>query len=433
LTPLLDLLSTVTLSVLSFILAILILVTVHELGHYLVGRWRGIGADVFSVGFGPELVAFTDRRGTRWRLAALPFGGYVRFRGDASAASAPSGVGGEGTFEAASLRSRTLTVMAGPAANFLFAILIIAVSAIWSGVPSGEPRVGAVRPHPVESGLREGDLVRSVAGLPVMDLSELAEMSAQLPAGDTLLWGVERDEERLTVSGPRPLSPLVEHVNPLSPAQRVGLLPGDVILKLNGSLVSDFSELRESVLTSKGAEVTLLIWRDGGTFEVRTRPERSDQPLPEGGFESRYLLGVGAGLPFEPALRRPGPLEALQIGADRTWAVIYLSGSALTNIVTGAISHCNIRGVVSMGEASGATASQGAGSFVLFLGLLSVVIGFMNLLPIPTLDGGHLALYAWEGMLGRAPNRRVISVLMQAGMVVLIGMMLLGLINDLTC
>jgi regulator of sigma E protease len=113
--------------------------------------------------------------------------------------------------------------------------------------------------------------------------------------------------------------------------------------------------------------------------------------------------------------------------------VIHLSGSALANIVTGAISHCNIRGVVSMGEASGATASQGAGSFVLFLGLLSVVIGFMNLLPIPTLDGGHLALYAWEGVRGRAPDPRVVSRLMQAGMVVLIGMMLFGLFNDLTC
>jgi regulator of sigma E protease len=433
LTPLLDLLSTVTLSVLSFILAILILVTVHELGHYLVGRWRGIGADVFSVGFGPELFAVTDRRGTRWRLAALPFGGYVRFRGDASPASAPSGVGGEGTFEAASLLSRTLTVLAGPAANFLFAILIIAGFAIWSGVPSGEPRVGAVRSHPVESGLQEGDLIRSVAGQPVTDLSALAEMSAQLPDGDVLPWAVERDGEQIIVSAPRPLSPLVEQVNPLSPAQRAGLLPGDVILELNGALVSDFSELRGTVLTSQGAEVTLLIWRNGKTFEVQTRPERSDQPLPEGGFESRYLLGVGAGLPFEPALRRPGPLDALQIGADRTWAVIHLSGSALANIVTGAISHCNIRGVVSMGEASGATASQGAGSFVLFLGLLSVVIGFMNLLPIPTLDGGHLALYAWEGVRGRAPDPRVVSRLMQAGMVVLIGMMLFGLFNDLTC
>ncbi|MCA9775039.1 MAG: site-2 protease family protein, partial [Myxococcales bacterium] len=113
-----ELLPTLLLSVSSFILAILIIVTVHELGHYLVGRWRGIGADVFSVGFGPELLAVTDRRGTRWRLAALPFGGYVRFRGDASAASAPSGAGGAGTFEAASLRSRTLTVLAGPVANF---------------------------------------------------------------------------------------------------------------------------------------------------------------------------------------------------------------------------------------------------------------------------------------------------------------------------
>jgi regulator of sigma E protease len=433
LTPLLDLLPTVTLSVLFFILAILILVTVHELGHYLVGRWRGIGADVFSVGFGPELCAFTDRRGTRWRLAALPLGGYVRFRGDASPASAPGGFGGEGSFEAASLRSRTLTVMAGPAANFLFAILIIAGSAIWTGIPTGEPRVGSVRPHPVESGLREGDLILSVAGAPVTDILGLVEMSAALPAGESLPWEVERDGERVLLAAPRPMSPLIEQVNPLSPAQRAGLLPGDVILELNGVPMSDFSQVREIILSSGGSGLELVVWRNGQTILIRTRAERSDQPLPEGGFESRYLLGVGAGLPFEPALSRPGPVEALQIGAERTWAVIHLSGSALANIVTGAISHCNIRGVVSMGEASGATASQGADSFILFMGLLSVVIGFMNLLPIPTLDGGHLALYAWEAVRGQAPSPRVTSALMQAGMLLLIAMMLLGLINDLTC
>ena len=431
--PLFELLPTLALSLSSFILAILIIVTVHELGHYLVGRWRGIGADVFSVGFGPELVGVTDRRGTRWRLAALPFGGYVKFRGDASAASAPSGAGGAGTFEAASLRSRTLTVLAGPMANFLFAILVLGAAAFWTGVPTEEPRVGPLRPHPVETGLREGDLIRSVGEVPVTRLSDLAETSVGLPPGDTLPWGVDRDGERLIVPGPRPLSPLIERVSPLSPAHRAGLRPGDVVLEMNGAPIADFSELRRAVLASDGASARLLLWRDGGRIETVLTPALTDMPLPDGGFEARWQIGVGAGLPFEPSVRRPGPVEAVGIGAERTWGVITLNGSALWNLLTGGISTCNVRGVLSIGETSGATAAEGARSFVTFLALLSVVVGFMNLLPIPTLDGGHLVFYAWEAVRGRAPSPRVTSAIMTVGMGLLIGLMLFGLFNDLTC
>lgn len=417
----------------SFILAVLIIVTIHELGHYLVGRWRGIGADVFSVGFGPELIAFTDRRGTRWRLAALPLGGYVRFRGDASAASAPSGARGEGSFEGASLLSRTLTVLAGPVANFLLSILLISGAALWSGVPDEEARVGSPRAHPVPSGLVAGDLVRSVAGVPVADLSGLLEVSSDLPTGSPIDWVVIRDGSELTVTAPRPMSGLLDRVGPLTPAHRAGLRSGDVIIAVEGDPVEDFSALRARVLSGEGEELRLLVWRDGTERELRVSPERSDHPAAGGGFETRWTLGVSAGLPFEPGMRRPGPLEALSIGTERTWAVLSLTGSALANMVTGAISHCNMRGVLSMGEVSGASASEGAMSFVTFLAILSIAIGFMNLLPVPTLDGGHLVLYAWEAVRGRAPSPKVTSAMMTAGMVILIALMGLGLINDLTC
>jgi len=428
-----DLISTLTLSVSSFILAILVIVTIHELGHYLVGRWRGIGVEVFSIGFGPELASFTDRRGTRWRLALLPFGGYVKFNGDASPASAPSGVADQASFEAATLTSRALTVAAGPVVNFLFAILLIAGAAWWSGVADEEPRIGALRPFPAQTGLEQGDVVRSVAGREVGSYLELIELSAQLPPGVPLPWTVERGGELIIVPGPRPLPPLIERVNPASPAHRAGLRPGDVIVGLNRSPVSDFSELRDAVIRSGGESFRLRIWRDGSPLNVVISPALTDNPLPGGGFEARWTLGVGAGPVFEPELRTPGPVEALRIGVERTWSIITLNASALSHLVTGAISHCNVRGVLTMGEVSGATAAQGAGSFMMFLALLSVVVGFMNLIPIPTLDGGHLALYAWEAVRGSAPSPRVVSALMAAGMVLLIALMGFGLINDLTC
>lgn len=428
-----ELLPTLLFSAGSFVVAILVIVTVHELGHYLVGRWRGIEADVFSVGFGPELASVTDRRGTRWRLAAVPLGGYVRFRGDASAASAPSGEAAPGSFEAASLLSRTLTVAAGPAVNFLFAILVIAGVVSSSGVIEEEPRIGALRPFPVETGLQEGDLVRSVAGREVTGFSDLIELSADLPPGASLPWTVERGGETVVVPGPRPLPPLLDRVTPLSAAHRAGLQPGDVVLALDGAPIAEFAELRTAILSSDGAALDLTIWRSGDLLQIRVAPEMTDQPLPGGGFVTRWTLGVGAGPAFAPALRTPGPIEALRIGVERTWSLVAINASALSHLVTGAISSCNLRGVISMGEASGATAAQGATSFVIFLALLSVVVGFMNLLPVPTLDGGHLALYVWEALRGEAPSARVASAMMRAGMALLIGLMAFGLLNDLTC
>lgn len=429
----LEILPTILLSIGAFVLAALVIITIHEFGHYLVGRWNGIEADVFSIGFGREIAAFTDRRGTRWRLAMIPAGGYVKFRGDLNPASAPGDAAVPRSFSGAPLRARALTVAAGPAVNFLFAILLIAGGAIWTGVATDELRIGASRPLPVASAFETGDRVMGIGGLPVATFQDLRTAAETLTPVPQLRWEVLRDGETLEIDGPFPGIPVLDHVNPLSAAYRAGMRPGDVILALDGVPMPDFASVRETVGLSKGEAISVRLWRDGAEMTVTLIPKRTDSLSLDGSLETRWMIGVGAGLPFEPGLRRPGPLEAVSLGVERTWDVIALNATALANIATGKMSTCNIRGVLAMGEASGASARQGADSFVLFMALLSIVIGFMNMIPIPTLDGGHLLLHAWEALSGRPPSPKVAQTMMGIGMAALIGLMAMGLVNDLIC
>jgi regulator of sigma E protease len=428
-----DLLFTALLSFGAFLVAIAVIVTIHEFGHYIVGRWTGIEAEVFSIGFGREVLGFTDRRGTRWRLALIPAGGYVRFRGDLSPVSGPGGARTPGSFEGAPLRARSLTVAAGPAANFLFAILIIAGSALWTGLPSDVPTVGKARALPVASDLEPGDLILGVGGVPVSGLQDLRRAAEEIPPAAQVSWEVLREGERRMIEGPFPGIPVLGTVAPLSAAHRAGLREGDVILGIDGVKMVDFASVREAIGASGGRPVEVGLWRDGAEATLTLTPKRTDAVAEGGGFEARFMIGVGAGLPFEPALRRPGPAEAMRLGVEQTWQVISLNASAIGHLATGSIGVCNIRGVLAMGEISGARAVQGADDFVLFLALLSIVIGFMNLIPIPTLDGGHLLLHAWEALRGKPPSPKVAQTMMGIGMMALVGLMTLGLVNDLLC
>ena len=430
----------VTWTLLAFVVALSIIVAVHEYGHYIVGRWTGIDAEVFSLGFGPVLFARTDRRGTRWQVAALPFGGYVKFVGDANAASVGTSEAAmihltpeqrRRTIHEAPLWARAATVAAGPVFNFILSFAIFAAVLAFQGRPADPLTVEGVHPLPQGAqGLEPGDRVLAIAGV---EGATLGDFGAGLPDEPVLDWTVERDGGALTVPGPHPYPALIGSVQPRSPAMAADLRVGDVVTAADGEPVAVFAELREAVEAADGRAVTLQVWRGGETFEVALAPRRMDLPLREGGFEERLLIGVGGQPAIEPASEAVGPLEALRFGAEQTAFIVSSSLSGLWSILTGAISSCNISGPVGIAQASGAMASQGAQSFVWFIAVLSTAVGLLNLFPIPVLDGGHLVFHAWEAVTGRAPSDRALRVLMGAGLALILSLMVFALTNDLFC
>jgi len=429
-------------TLLAFIVALSVIVAVHEYGHYLIGRLSGIHAEVFSLGFGPVLAAREDRWGTRWQIAALPFGGYVRFLGDADAASGrDSGALEEldaetrrHTMHGAPLWARAATVAAGPGFNFVLSVLLFAVVIAARGVPLAPPEIASVAVTPGSASvLAAGDRVLAIDGAETPDLAAVYNATEELPLEPRMPWQIRRDGNETTVEGPYPFPPLVGAVQPDSAAMEAGLKKGDLVLSVDGQPVFAFGQLRDIVGESGGKALRLEVLRDGERMEFTLVPRRRDLPTADGGFETRWLIGLTGRLVFEPATRIPGPLEALASGASQTWQIIRFSLSGLAHMVTGAISSCNISGPIGIAEVSGAAASQGIGSFIWFIAVLSTAVGLLNLFPIPILDGGHLVFHAYESVVGRPPPERALRALMAVGAALLIGLMAFALGNDLIC
>ncbi|SHI30002.1 RIP metalloprotease RseP [Wenxinia saemankumensis] len=422
-----------TFTVLAFIVAISIIVAVHEYGHYIVGRWSGIHAEVFSLGFGPVLFSRVDRRGTRWQVAALPLGGYVKFLGDANAASVGSTEVGEAdrrrTMLGAPLWARAATVAAGPAFNFVFSFLLFAAVLFSQGRPADPLSVGELTPLPdsFEQTLLPGDEVLAVAGQAL----EGGQFPADLPVEPAPVWTIVRDGETIEIAAPYPFPSLLGSINPGSAAYDGGLRPGDVVTAVGGDPVYAFDQLVDAVRESGGAPMDLTVWRDGESFDVTLTPRRTDLPLPGGGFETRWLLGAGADLMFTPVMERSGPVEAFVQSGQQIGFIVSSSLSGMWHILTGAISTCNLSGPVGIAETSGQMASQGTVSFLWFLGVISVAVGLLNLFPVPVLDGGHLMFHAWEAVTGRMPSDGALRVMMAAGLAIVLALMCFALLNDL--
>lgn len=436
----------IVLTVLAFVGALSVIVAIHEYGHYIVGRWCGIKAEVFSLGFGPILFSRVDKHGTRWQVAALPFGGYVKFLGDSNAASGTSdGTVTEmspemqrKTMMGAPLWARTATVAAGPIFNFILSILVFGTIILSQGKVAEPLAVGQVTPLPAEGlTLDAGDELLRIEGvdIPSMDAADdsFSDFVDALPQTDVLSYVVRRDGQLTTVAGPHPMPPLVVQLAPRSAAFETGLKQGDVIVAIEGNSVATFNELRDVVETSNGKTLALRVWRDGEVMDFELTPKRVDEPQPEGGFKTNWRIGIAGGLAFELATERESPGAAFADGVGQTWSVIEGSLSGLYHMVTGAISSCNMSGPIGIAEVSGAMASQGIDSFIWFIAVLSTAVGLLNLFPIPVLDGGHLVFYAYEAATGRKPSDTVLRVLMTVGLTLVLGLMVFALFNDIFC
>ncbi len=433
----------VALTIAAFLLALIPIVGVHELGHYLVGRWSGIKADVFSIGAGPVLWSRQDKRGTRWQIAALPVGGYVRFHGDANAASGSADTAVLGGMSEAELRTtlhgaplwaRAATVAAGPLINFLFSAVIFTGMALWTGVASEPLTVDRMKPVAgFENTLQPGDVILAIDGRKTPSLAEFGAFVDELPTASPLDWTVLRGGVETTLRAPHPYPPIVDGVNPQSAASDAGLQVGDLIEAVDGRPVATFEQLREIVGAADGAEMVLTVNRGGERLEVTLAPRRVDLPLPDGGYETRWLIGITGGLAFEPATDTPGLGSAIATGTGQVAYIVRASLSGIWHMITGAISSCNLRGVITIADTSGEAAAQGAANFLWFVGVLSTAIGLLNLFPIPVLDGGHLMFHAYEAISGRPPSDKALNILTMIGLVIVLGVMLLGLFNDLMC
>ncbi|TKW67041.1 MAG: RIP metalloprotease RseP [Paracoccus denitrificans] len=424
----------------AFLVALSIIVAVHEYGHYIVGRWSGIHAEVFSLGFGPKLISRRDRRGTMWQVAAIPLGGYVRFLGDSNAASAGTGqaVSAEEsrhTLDGAPLWARVATVGAGPVFNFILSALIFAAFILLRGVAVETPTVGTVTaPLPgYANELKSGDTILAVGGHEITDWGDIYAAADDLPEANSHEWRVLRDGSEMTVAGPDPLPPVIGGVAPGSAAAAAGLLPGDVITDINGEPIRRFDAIRRHVEAAQGQSLNIGIRRDSIETDVTLTPKEQDIPRAEGGFEKRWLIGITAGSYFTPATQSVGPIVALGMGIMQVWDIIASSLTGMWAMITGQIGSCNLGGAISIAESTGQAANAGFANFVWWISVLSVAIGFLNLLPIPVLDGGHLAFYAWEGITGRRPSDRALNLLTSIGLALVVGLMFFGLSNDLRC
>ena len=348
----------------SFIGVIALLVTVHEFGHYLMGRAFGVKAETFSVGFGGEIAGFTDKRGTRWKLSALPLGGYVKFAGDMNAASMPASIAHlppkerAQTLNAKPLWQRALIIAAGPVINFLFAILVFAMLFMTVG----------------------------------------RELDAPAPA-------------------------TVGALMPGTPAARAGLLPGDRIRAVDGVSIARFDELPPRVANGHGQPVRLRIERRGAAFDRTLTPVS----VTEAG-RTAYILGIR---PVEPALERLSPPRAI---AEATVGVIHLipvMADGLWDVVTGHRSFSELGGPVKVAQISGQAAALGWQKFAGFIAIISINLGFINLLPIPVLDGGHLAMYAIEGVRRRPLGRKAQELAFLTGFAALFTFMIAKTVDDL--
>jgi len=359
-------------TIIPFLFVLTVVVFFHELGHFWVARRNGVRVEVFSIGFGRELLGFNDRHGTRWKLCAIPLGGYVKFYGDADAASTPD-------FETAaamtaqqrsesffhkSLGQRAAIVAAGPIANFILAIVIFAGVFTLFGKPITSPRVETI-----------------VAG---------------------------------------------------SAAEKAGFQPGDLVLSIGGRQIESFSDMQRIVGSSAGDTLAISVQRDGRQVDLTAIPTVFEFKDRFGGTHRIGRLGISrSNQPGDTQMRRYDPLTATWMGMKETWFVVERTFAYLGGVIMGTQSADQLGGPIRIAQVSGEAAQIGFVALMSLAALISVSIGLLNLFPIPMLDGGHLVFYAIEAVRGRPMSEKAQEMAFRFGLAVVLMLMIFATWNDI--
>ena len=437
------------------LVALGVLVTFHEFGHFWVARRCGVKVLRFSVGFGMPLLRWRDRQGTEYVVAAIPLGGYVKML-DEREGEVPADQLDQ-SFNRKSVRQRIAIVAAGPIANFLLALVFFWVLAML-GSQQVRPVIGEVESGSMAAvaGLSAGQEIVSVDGEPttgwaqvnlqlvrrlgetgslqvmVRDEGSTAGVAHELPLNSWLKGADEPDPIRsLGIRPWRPvLAPVLAELDPKGPAQAAGLKTGDRLLSLDGVALTDWQQVVDTVRAHPGGKVVFKIDRDGAPIDVSlTLASRG-----EGKAASGYLGAGVKAVEWPPSMLREvsyGPVAAIGEGFQRTWTMSVLTLDSLKKMLFGELSVKNLSGPITIAKVAGASAQSGVGDFLNFLAYLSISLGVLNLLPIPVLDGGHLLFYLIEWARGRPLSDRVQGWGVQIGISLVVGVMLLALINDL--
>ncbi len=451
-------------SVLWFLVAISLLVTVHEYGHFWVARKLGFKVLRFSVGFGKPLYKRVGPAPdhTEFVIAALPLGGYVRMLDERDGEVAPQDL--PRAFGSKPPWQRILVMLAGPAANILFAIVVLWIMFWSTGLKFHTPVVGDVLlgSHAAEAGLRSGDQFVSIGGEPVRDHGDvvlgLLDMLSDEGSTDIDVRGrdgqlrhlrlsVADAEQRLKLTEPpalfrglgfnfwAPPSPArLGEVIEGGPAALAGLKAGDLIVAVNGTHIGNYKELAEYINARPGQTVSFAVRRANSDLTIRVTVA-SDQEGDRTIGRIRIKEDASAAPPYPEELTTNvalGPLEALGKSADRAWVLTVTQAKFFVRMLTGHVSIKNLSGAVSIAEYAGETARAGAQSFIHLLVLLSLSLGFLNLLPIPILDGGQIVFQIAEWAKGRPLSDRTLLVGQQAGLLLLVLLMGVALFNDIS-
>ena len=351
-----------------FLLVLGIVVFFHELGHFMVGRWCGVKADVFSLGFGPEIYGRVDRHGTRWRLALIPLGGYVKFHCDANAASAGADLSSLSeeemriSFPTQPVWKRALIVAAGPFANFILAAVIFTGVAYFVGHGVVTPRVEALRPGEV--------------------------------------------------------------------AEAAGFKPGDIIRSINGKPIASWGEMQRIAQASADIPLAFVVEREGKDVALTVTPKMREIETPFGKNRVGLIGLTGSSKREDWQMKRFGPVEAVAQGVTETWYIAERTVVFIAGLIMGTESMDQVSGPIGTGYMAGKVATFGFAALMNLTAVLSVSVGLLNLLPIPMLDGGHLLFQLVEALKGKPLSERTQEYAFRLGFVMMIGLMLFTTIND---